>query len=383
MNKTRNILFIERSLNPSNGGVERVTDIISKKLTSLNYHCYFLYCDEGNQAIPSKNKLKIKYWPPYFIFRIRIIRFIMRNHIDTIINQDIWTPFYQKLFEELKQAGMRLLFFHHLAPDGMERYSSKERRMRKIDSIKSLILKALNMKVEYKTYFRCMYNICDTLVLLSPSFINGFAEKYAINDKSKFRCIPNPLTFEENITFQELWKKEKIVLIVSRFVETQKNLTAAFRIWKLIEKATTDWRLQIIGYGDDEEYYKRYVKQLGLNHIEFLGKIDNVQAYYKRASVFIMTSHFEGFGMTLTESLQNGCVPLAFDTFTALHDILRDGYNGYIIPLGDEAGYAAKIIKLISDDTTRNTMAMNAVASSGAFSFDKIIPKWIALLEEV
>lgn len=383
MSKTGNILFIERSLNPSNGGVERVTDIISRRLIALGYHCCFLYCDEDNQEIPSKNKLKVKYWPPYFIFRIRIMRFIMRNHINMIINQDIWTPFYQKLFGELKQAGMKILFFHHLSPDGMERYSSKERRMRKIDRIKSLILKVLNMKVEYKTYFTCMYSICDALVILSPSFINGFSEKYAINDKSKFRWIPNPLTFEENITFQELREKEKTVLIVSRFVETQKNLTAAFRIWKLIEKTKADWRLQIIGYGDDEEYYRRYVKQLGLNHIEFLGKIDNVQTYYKRASVFIMTSYFEGFGMTLTEALQNGCVPLAFDTFTGLHDILRDGYNGYIIPPGDEAGYTAKTLKLISDDTARNTMALNAVASSDAFSVDKIIPKWIALLEEV
>jgi glycosyltransferase involved in cell wall biosynthesis len=85
--------------------------------------------------------------------------------------------------------------------------------------------------------------------------------------------------------------------------------------------------------------------------------------------------------MTLTEALQNGCIPLAFDTYTALHDIISDGYNGCIIKPYNEAEYASKIIELIQNTELRKTMSLHALVSSKKFALDSIISSWLSLLE--
>ena len=87
--------------------------------------------------------------------------------------------------------------------------------------------------------------------------------------------------------------------------------------------------------------------------------------------------------MTLTESLQFGCVPMAFDTFTALHDILTDGYNGFIIPAKDEQTYADKMIELMKSPTTLEAMSKNAIESSKKFSIDVIGKQWLNLIDEL
>jgi glycosyltransferase involved in cell wall biosynthesis len=380
----KNILFIVRYLNPSHGGVERVTDVVSRKLETLGYKCFFLYGESDNQSIPSNKKLKIKLWPPYCLFMKRVMRFIIYNKIDIIIDQSIWSIFLQKIFSDLKKRGIRLFFFIHSSHDEeyfQNKYSLKQKG-KNIDKIKRTLWTLLGLNVQRDSYFRYMYSVCSAVVLLSRSFVDKFAEKYKISDKSKFRWISNPLTFDENIATEEIENKGKIALIVSRFEEGQKNLTSAFRIWKLVEESITDWSLKVIGYGEDEEYYKEYVSSLGTKSIEFLRNIGSVQEYYKKAALFVMTSHYEGFGMTLTEALQNGCIPLAFDTYAALHDIIRDGYNDCIVKPYNEEEYASRIVELIQNIELRKSMFLHALASCEKFASDSIISNWLSLLEE-
>lgn len=69
-------------------------------------------------------------------------------------------------------------------------------------------------------------------------------------------------------------KKEKIVLIISRYHEVQKNLCAAMRIWKEIEKrGTKGWQLVMGGYGPDEQMLMDYIKELQIENIKILGKV--------------------------------------------------------------------------------------------------------------
>lgn len=83
-----------------------------------------------------------------------------------------------------------------------------------------------------------------------------------------------------------------------------------------------------------------------LKRITFYG-FQNPDEFYKKSLVSCMTSNFEGFGMVLVEAMQYGCVPFAFDTFTALHDIIDDGVNGFIIPPFDEDKYAETVERFV------------------------------------
>lgn len=67
--------------------------------------------------------------------------------------------------------------------------------------------------------------------------------------------------------------------------------------------------------------------------------------------------------------------------FFAVHDIINDGENGFIIPPKDEELYADKLYQLMNDAVMRETMMKNAVESSEQFSIETIGEQWIRLFE--
>lgn len=375
-----NILFVEISLNPNGGGIERVTDIISGYLTSQGHKCYYLYSQTDNPLYKENQKLKINYHNRHKKeFEKVLYQYILNNKIGIIINQDLYSAnliqFYQKYKYKL---NFRLINCFHLSPDFY--------LYQQIHGIKYKIKYWIYQYIVRTNLFvserRKMYKICDKFVLLSNSFIPSFAQLYKLKDKNKLYSISNPLPFpKQNIDLKE---KKKVVLIIARFFEVQKNIKSALRIWKSIEKQGYDtWQLKIVGYGQDEVELKEYAKKLNLKHISFEGKKENVSDYYKEASIFMMTSNYEGFGMTLIEAQQHGCIPIVFDNFSVLHDIIQHKYNGYIIPAGDELLYTKTITHLLENQKERDTVAINAYHSSNKFSIMEIGKKWDDLLSKL
>lgn len=115
-------------------------------------------------------------------------------------------------------------------------------------------------------------------------------------------------------------------------IEPHKRLSYIINIWKLIEtdERLNDWHLKIVGDGPAMPATRQLCKDLRLQRVAFEGfKVPC--PYYNEASIFLMTSAFEGFPMTLVESLQNAVPPVVMDSFQALHDIIVNGSNGVIV----------------------------------------------------
>ena len=96
-----------------------------------------------------------------------------------------------------------------------------------------------------------------------------------------------------------------------------------------------------------------------------------------------MTSASEGWGLTLTEAQQFGAVPVAFDSYASLREIITDGENGRYVPFADVSAYAKAVLELMADARMRQEMALYAIESSKRFSWGAIAEKWQALLEEL
>jgi len=96
-----------------------------------------------------------------------------------------------------------------------------------------------------------------------------------------------------------------------------------------------------------------------------------------------MTSAFEGWGMTLVESQQNGCVPVVMDSFAALHEIIENGVNGVIVPNNDITGFADALERLMLDGEYRRRLAVGGLESCKRFSIDNVIAQWEALFAEL
>ena len=140
-----------------------------------------------------------------------------------------------------------------------------------------------------------------------------------------------------------------------------------------------DWKLTIVGDGIDLTYFKRIAKRKRLNNISFEGKQENEIAYFERASIFMMTSAYEGWGLTLTEAQQMGVVPIAFESYSSLRDIIEDGRTGIVVKNRVYDDYFRKLISLMDNKEKREYMAKEAIASSHRFSQNVILDQWEAL----
>ena len=89
-----------------------------------------------------------------------------------------------------------------------------------------------------------------------------------------------------------------------------------------------------------------------------------------------MTSTFEGFGMVLIEGMQHGCVPMAFESFTAVRDIIDPDRTGILVPPFDLEQYAARLLDLMRNSGKREAMSAACFRSSRKFSKSRITGLW-------
>ena len=129
-------------------------------------------------------------------------------------------------------------------------------------------------------------------------------------------------------------------------------------------------------------FYQYLVKKWGLKRVEFTGQ-QNPQEYYRHASIFLMTSTAEGWGMVILEALQMGVPVIAMDSFGALHDMITNGYNGSIVPNNDLKSFLHAMKVLMEDDSLRKQMAINAVESSKRFEIPNILALWKRLFDQL
>lgn len=137
---------------------------------------------------------------------------------------------------------------------------------------------------------------------------------------------------------------------------------------------------KIVGHGKMESWYKNLVIHYGLQRVFLKGQ--KIRNLIIMKLLFYDDLIFEGWGLTLTEAQQYGCVPLAFRSFASLTDIITDKVNGFAIPNDDISLYIKQMKLLMTDEKLRKSMSANAIESSKQFSIEIIIKKWMEVINE-
>ena len=113
------IVFITGSIDPSIGGVERVTWSLSTFFESVNYECFYIYYGEDSPIICSNKKLHLDYFKctNEIEFYKKFRAFIIENGISIVIDQDYYTPpLIYSLNEIKKELNIKLFFCYHRNP---------------------------------------------------------------------------------------------------------------------------------------------------------------------------------------------------------------------------------------------------------------------------
>ena len=171
---------------------------------------------------------------------------------------------------------------------------------------------------------------------------------------------------------------------MGRIDYNQKRVYRVINTWANLESQFPDWRLTIVGDGVERKNVEQQVADYGLKRVKFEG-FQQPKPYYERASVLLLASEYEGFPLVLAECMSFGVIPVVYNSYSAVGDIIDDGKNGIVIPYHQE-GYQAEEVAMMmagimNDEAKRNRMALDAIEKSKAYSVDNIYKKWMKILE--
>lgn len=208
-----------------------------------------------------------------------------------------------------------------------------------------------------------MWKFYNHIVSISDKVTEAFLEKFPLLEDKIIR-IDNIVTkhmIEEQAnekTELEFESRKYVTLLsVGRF-SYAKNFDNVPQICKAILEKGINVKWYLIGYGGEEPLIRNNIKKYGMEErVIILGKRDNPYPYIKSCDIYVQPSRYEGKAVTVREA-QILHKPVVITDFPTAHSQLTDGYDGVIVPLGNEE-CADGIIKVIKDRALQNELIKN------------------------
>jgi len=387
--------YTDQTISGMTGGIGRVTDVLTHYFRNqLGWKVFSIYAAEakadcvrtpldGAVMLRLHDRLGIRCDARSNVKRAVV--WLVEHEVDVLIVQTSMEV-VARLKRYMKGLGIdiKVVSVLHFEP-------GKDEWPWRLDTwmVKRIVARLRNSVIHRATQrgYRSALVEGDAVGLLSPVYIEPYIAYCGLLGTTKmplyggkFFAIPNPLSFPEILPVSSLAKKEKIVLVVARMMESQKRISHILNMWHVLQN--NGFRLVLVGDGPSLAYYKAQAEALQLKNVSFEGR-QNPKPYYEKAQIFLMTSAFEGFPMTLVEAQQHGCVPVAYQSFAALGDVLNDGVNGCIVKNDDEGAFVERVECLMRDDAYRNQLAEGALRDCVRFTPEKVGQQWKTVLEGV
>lgn len=383
-----NILFVTTEyVSPNKGGVERVTFSLHKAFIDNNINSYIISVNEkgideelvfNHFVLPQNNSVEY------------LCELVKHNDINIIINNSHNISVINSCSIVKQYYDCKVISVHHSAPkavlinifDELASVLLQQLSLNKVFALLSWIIRYPYRYINRKEYIKYKFRNCvdksDAVVLLSEKFKLEYLSLIGGTSENKLYSIPNPINRVENSHVP----KRKRIIFVGRMIFLAKRPDRMIKIWKKIYPLFPDWELYKLGDGPDKSVLENYCKKNNMKNITFVGNVDPVK-YYESTSILCMTSSYEGFPMVLVEALQHKCIPIAYDSFAALSDIIVDGVNGYVVPSFKEKLFVERLCYLMGNENERIRLADNNAVTLGRIEIDKVIQQWQDLFDNL
>lgn len=191
----------------------------------------------------------------------------------------------------------------------------------------------------------------------------------------------NPLFFKP---VAKVPVKEKVILAVGRINAWRcKGFDLLIQAWDKIALKYPDWKLRIVGDGSPAsiEYLKGFAHD-SAGQMEFAPFTKDIVDEYRKASVFVMSSRYEGWGLVMIEAMSQGCAVIACDYKGRQAEAITDGFDGVLCEVNNSDEIARKISLLIEDDELRTSLQQNAINAVDFYHEDKVAERLEKLIDK-
>lgn len=235
-----------------------------------------------------------------------------------------------------------------------------------------------NMKYARK-FVRFTKNL-DYLVVVSKNLQKFYSSK--LRDY-KCKCLYIPNALDKVVKASSKLNNKKMICVGNLIYE--KGHFDLLKIFQKISEKYPEWKLDIIGDGILKPKLKEYVKHEHIHNVKFCGFRDKdyIIESLRESSIYLMTSFTESFGISLIEAMNEGLPCVAFNSAEGAREIIKDGYNGYLIEDRDIEKYIEKVELLINDEKLRKKLGKNAKKSASQYDLKIVSKEWINLLKTV
>ncbi|HFU5770024.1 TPA: glycosyltransferase family 4 protein [Campylobacter jejuni] len=335
------------------GGAERVVCNLANAFNELGYNVEILsfYKSKENLAYEVHKNIQINFF-----------HIVSRNKVFKKPFYKLYYKYYESYILKQKYKDADIMIYNNCS---------------QFPFFKNKNTKYIKLIHEIFKRYQLRNNFFDNLIILSLRELSIWKQYH-----NNVSYIPN---FTPIITNKNSHLNQKRILSIGRITkEDQKGFLRLVDIWEIVQKNQNfkEWKLHIIGDGalKEELFYK--IKTKKLEHSIVLSPFNkNIEEEYLKASIYVMTSYFESFGMVLIESANYSIPSISFDVKTGPKEIIDNKRSGFLIEDGNLQEFANKLQVLMQDERLREKFGKNAKEKvQKEFSKEAIMQKWIKLI---
>ncbi|WPZ18248.1 glycosyltransferase [Geobacillus subterraneus] len=366
-NSSKKLAFFLPSLHE--GGVEVVVLNLIKELIKQNYSIDLL-------LTVKEGRLLDKVPPSVRIINLRskralnslspLINYLKKEKPDILFSAKTYVNILSIVATKLSRVSTRIVVSEHT-----------------ILSLNAKNSRSFRGRYLIPLFARIFLRYADEIVAVSEGVASDLVNVFKIPKKC-VNTIYNPIVSDEliNNAKKEIFipnqDDEPIILGVGRLTQVKdfKTLIEAFAIVRKKIKA----RLIIIGDGEERDSLVLLAKKLGIEKYIYLpGYKDNPLPYMSKASVFVLSSKYEGFGNVIVEALACGTSVVSTNCPSGPAEILDHGRYGRLVSVGNKEELAQAIIETLENPFPANELKQRSLD----FSIDKSVSKYINLFEKL
>lgn len=205
---------------------------------------------------------------------------------------------------------------------------------------------------------------------------------YPFTSVKEKEALKYPLAKKEKDAYKKVLgiKEEKVVLSVGQFIP-RKGYDILLNACKKLDR---DVGVYIIG-GCPTEEYKELQERLGLVNIHFVGfrKKEELIAYYKAASLFVLPTREDIWGLVINEAMSYGLPIVTTDACVAGLELVECGINGYIVPTENPDRLAEAMNTILQEEALAKRMASANTEKMKKYTIEEMAKRHIDILENL
>ena len=350
------ISFINWGMTKLSRGMERIGALLANEMVDRGHDVEILVYDPDKHppVFPLNEKIKIYYMDHLWHkdARKKTLKHLIEQDTDVVVSMFTW---FGMLYTSQMLQGSKIpqIISEHSCPENIIPRWNKEERLAAMSGADRIHLLMPEYQESLPKYMRDRVTVIPNAV--EP--VNDFASPAG-----------NP-------------GDKKTLLVVTSFVEENKQLSILVRAFALISKQFPEWRVRVFGSGDDEYFIKDLIVEHELDSSFLLcGHTDNLAVEYTAAHLFCLPSKFEGCPCALQEAQTHGLPAVGFADCPGTNHLIKHQRNGLLAPVMTPESLAENLARLFADDELRVSFGKAALEDSSEYTPSKVFGQWEELL---